>query len=276
MSKADPRVVAAVMSQIDAALGESARRPVVIGLCGAQGSGKTTLARAVLASCTGKGLRAAALSIDDIYLTRAERAELARSVHPLLATRGVPGTHDVGLGLRVMDALERGEAARLPRFDKARDDRAAMSEWPSAPEACEVLIFEGWCVGAAPQREEDLAAPVNGLEEREDADGRWRRYVNAAMAGRYASLFARLDRLVLIAAPDFAVVYAWRLEQERDLARSAPSGGALMDEAGISRFISHYERLTRHILQEMPARADLVILLDEQRRPVCIESGQSA
>lgn len=276
MSKANPSLVGAVMDQVHAALLAVEHRPVVIGLCGAQGSGKTTLAEAVIVACTGEGLRCAGLSIDDIYLTRGAREELARTVHPLLATRGVPGTHDVTLGQEVMDALARGEAAALPRFDKAQDDRAARADWPRAPEGCEVLIFEGWCVGAVPQSEADLAAPVNALEEREDGDGRWRRYVNAALAGSYAALFARLDRLVLLAAPGFEVVHGWRLEQERDLARSAASGAGVMDEAGIARFISHYERLTRYILQEMPARADLVIQMDEQRHPISIRTNQSA
>ena len=271
MSKADPRVVEAVMIQVRAALGEKNHRPVVIGLCGAQGLGKTTLARAALDACGLEELRTAALSIDDLYLTRAEREGLARNVHPLLATRGVPGTHDVLLGLSLVDALQDGKAAALPRFDKGRDDRAPADTWASAPADCDVLLFEGWCVGARPQPEQDLVEPINALEAEEDAGGDWRRYVNAALAGAYQDLFARIDRLVLLAAPGFEVVYGWRLEQERDLGAKADANAKVMDEAALARFIAHYERLTRYILYEMPDRADLVVSLDAERYPVEIQ-----
>ncbi|MCJ2177428.1 kinase [Novosphingobium album (ex Hu et al. 2023)] len=256
------------MAQVQAVFAQSPRRPAVIGLCGAQGSGKTTLARAVLKACEGAGLRAAVLSIDDLYLTLAERQTLARDVHPLLATRGVPGTHDVTLGLSVFAALDAGERVALPRFDKAHDDRAPQSEWPSSPLECNVLLFEGWCVGARPQARVDLLVPVNVLEASEDVDANWRTYVNDSLSTAYQTLFARIDRLILLAAPGFEVVQNWRLEQEHELAANVGKGGKVMDEASIARFVAHYERLTRFILQEMPGRADLVIRLDAARQPV--------
>ncbi|MEJ2410161.1 MAG: kinase [Novosphingobium sp.] len=261
-------MVAAVMDEVGAALAETARRPVVLGLCGAQGSGKTTLTRAVSETCVQAGLRTAVLSIDDLYLTRARRQELAHRVHPLLATRGVPGTHDVPLGLSVFEALCQGEAALLPRFDKACDDRAPEAGWPHAPHDCEVLLFEGWCVGARPQPPADLARPVNALEAQEDTDAVWRTYANEALSGPYQALFARLDKLILLAAPGFEVICHWRLEQERDLAAVTGNKGNVMDKAAVARFVKHFERLTRHILAEMPGRADLVVALDIARRPV--------
>jgi D-glycerate 3-kinase len=242
-----------------------------VGICGSQASGKSTLVMVLKALLDSDGLATAVLSIDDIYRTRAERSELAARVHPLLITRGVPGTHDVGLGGRTLDALGREGAVSLPAFDKQTDERRAPSLWPVVQGPVRVAILEGWCVGAMPQREEELVQPVNALESEEDSQGRWRRFANAQLAGEYQRLFERFDLLLMLQAPSFEVVYQWRCEQERKLReRVAAAGGDLsrvMSDAAIARFISHYERLTRHILAEMPARADVVLELDAQRAP---------
>ena len=181
------------------------RAPLVVGVCASQGAGKSTLCREAKARFEARGRRVAVLSLDDLYLSHAARAELAARVHPLFATRGVPGTHDVALGARVLDALRAGGTARLPRFDKASDDPLPQSDWPDAA-APDLILFEGWCVGVPAQAASALAAPVNALERDEDADGVWRRAVNDALAGPYAELWARIDRLVFLAAPDFDTV----------------------------------------------------------------------
>ncbi len=241
---------------------------LVLGICGAQGSGKSTLARMLVSRLSDEGIRAASLSLDDLYLTRAERNRLAFDVHPLLAMRGVPGTHEVDLGISLIDRLASGEPADLPLFDKAIDDRFSADLWRKAPANCRVLVFEGWCVAARPQLEEALGDPVNALEYDEDADGIWRRWVNRRLAGDYQRLFSRIDALIMLAAPSFAVVKDWRLQQERDLEQSAH---AVMDEAGITRFIQFYQRLTEWMLAEMPARADLVVRLDARRQLLSID-----
>jgi D-glycerate 3-kinase len=245
--------------------------PLVVGICGPQGSGKSTLAALVGRLLAARGLKVATLSIDDLYRTKAERARLAREVHPLLATRGVPGTHDPALGLAVLQALGRPETTALPRFDKAADDRAPETSWPRVEGPVDVVLLEGWCVGARPQPAARLAAPVNALERDEDPNGVWRGFANAALAAPYATLFARLDRLVLLTAPAFAVVRAWRGQQEARLrARLAAEGrdpALAMDEAALDRFVAHYERLTRWIAEDLPGAADVVIPLDGDRRP---------
>ena len=266
MPGTDPLLLQTLLTRIDAALVAHGEGLLVVGLCGAQGSGKSTLAAALIAALGAKGLAAAALSLDDLYLTRSERQQLARSVHALLATRGVPGTHDVALGLQTIATLERGDAAALPRFDKGSDDRAPKAEWQIAPAACKVLLLEGWCVGAVPQSAEALAQPVNTLERVEDADGIWRSYANQALAGPYRALFDRIDLLVLLAAPGWQVVAHWREEQELPLRRAHTAQA--MDPAELARFIQHYERLTRWILDEMPARANLTVRLGPEREPL--------
>lgn len=242
----------------------------VVGICGPQGSGKTTTVRVLAALLEAQGLKVATLSLDDLYLPLADREALARDVHPLLRTRGVPGTHDVALGLVVLDSLAGEGGATLPRFDKAADDRAPVDAWPKVGGPIDVVLFEGWCVGARPEPAEALARPLNALERERDPDGVWRAYVNAALAGPYRALFARLDLLVLFTAPDFETVLAWRGEQEaklrRRLAEKGLGAGRAMSDDEVAVFIQHYERLTRHIAREAPARADLVIALDADRR----------
>jgi D-glycerate 3-kinase len=242
---------------------------VVVGLCGAQGSGKSTAAAALVELLQLENLPAVALSIDDFYLPRAARQALAREVHPLFITRGVPATHDVELAQATIDSLADREPTLLPVFDKATDDRRPRAQWRECHGPMRVVILEGWCVGALPQTTAQLATPVNALEREEDADGVWRRTVNDALAGRYRPLFDRLSPLVLLAAPSFEVVQRWRGEQEHrlreKLQREGGDASRVMNDAAIARFIAHYERVTRHILTEMPQRADHLISLDEQR-----------
>lgn len=249
-------------------------RPLILGVCGGQGSGKSTLATGLKARLEARGERVAQLSIDDLYLGRAARADLAARVHPLFATRGVPGTHDMDLGLRLFDDMLAGRTVRLPRFDKANDEPFPVSEWPEVT-APGVIIFEGWCVGARPQRHAALMRPVNALESDEDPEARWRSYVNDALKGPYGRLFSRLNRLILLAAPDFAAVRVWRGQQENGLRnrlqREGRTGRHVMSPAELDRFVAHYQRLTGHILREMPGRADLVISLDERRNPRSIK-----
>ena len=271
MSGPDPEVLGAVAAAVESQLANGSARPVVIGICGAQGSGKSTLAEALAARLEQAGHPAALLSIDDLYLTRQERARLAQDVHPLLATRGPPGTHDVGLGCAIIGALRQGEDCRLPRFEKATDDRLPKSAWPKAPTDCAVLILEGWCVGAMPQQASELLEPVNALEAQDDPRGVWRAFVNDALAGPYRRLFTQIDYIVFLEAPGFDVVLDWRVEQEEHLhARTGGNAPHLMDRHQIARFIQHYERITRHLLQDMPARADMVVSLDAERRAVRI------
>lgn len=247
---------------------DDARGPLILGICGAQGSGKSTLAEALVARFDAAGVRAATLSLDDLYLGRAARAELARDIHPLLATRGVPLTHDVAAGCAILDAVKAGASVRLPRFDKASDAPLPPDAW-DAPGVIDLLIFEGWCVGARPQPAAELVAPVNALEREEDPEGVWRTAVNAALAGPYRALFGRMDRLVLLAAPEFAIVRRWRGEQEAALRERLRADGRdpalAMDNAALDRFVQHYERLTRAILRTMPGEADLTLHLDRNR-----------
>ena len=263
-----------LLARIEAATA-SGPTPFVVGLSGAQGSGKSTLAQQWMQRMQTHGLSCVTLSLDDFYLTRAERRALSARVHPLLATRGVPGTHDVALALETLAALAETRSVALPSFDKARDDRRPATEWSRVRAPVQVIVFEGWCVGAVPQDERLLAAPLNTLEREHDADGRWRRYVNATLGREYQTLFRKLDLLVLLKPPSFDVVFEWRRQQELALRRHDSTAVGVMTDDQLHGFIQHYERLTRHILEEMPARADVVIELDTRRNPVPAPASRS-
>lgn len=265
-----------ITDRIEAALptrlGDAARRPFVLGIAGAQGSGKSTVAARLAGRLRARGVACALLSLDDLYLDGVRRVALAREVHPLLRTRGVPGTHDVGLGLAIVAALGEAGPVALPRFDKARDEPEPRDAWDTFEGPADVLILEGWCLGARPQASEALAAPVNALERDSDPDGGWRRYVDDQLAGPYRRLFDRIDLRVLLAAPDFDTVAAWRIEQERTLraqclAEGRPAG-KLMTDAEVRRFVAYFQRITEQMLRDAAGIADLVIPLDARRRPL--------
>ncbi|HED13875.1 MAG TPA: hypothetical protein ENI62_09535 [Gammaproteobacteria bacterium] len=252
---------------------EQQSEPLVVGICGAQGSGKSTIAHlAAQIIEENHGLRTLVLSLDDFYLTKRRRLQLAAAVHPLFRARGVPGTHDIRLGMATIRRVltQRPESfASLPLFDKARDDRRAVNHWPSFQGRPDIVLFEGWCVGACPQPEEQLQPALNTLEKEDDTQCIWRLAVNQQLAGPYRQWFAMLNKLVLLQIPDFSWVQVWRGLQEEKLLSARPqrAGHSKFDAYKLQRFIMHYERLTRYILQEMPQRADLVIPIDPAHNP---------
>ncbi|WP_236074849.1 phosphoribulokinase [Teredinibacter purpureus] len=264
-----------------AAKANAQHSPLILGIQGTQGSGKSTLAdflRLILEhSCQ---MRCAVLSIDDFYLTRAQRQSLAKTVHPLLATRGVPGTHDLALAkntLQQLQTLTTGESCSLVRFDKATDDRASKEYWTHLNGPIDIIILEGWCVGLSAEAEPELVNPINTLEANEDPTGVWRHYVNSQLADQYATLFKLIDYLAVLKAPSFDCVFQWRLLQEQKLKQkwllSTPEKrkhSNIQSPKDIERFISHYQRLTEHALNTLPKQADWTLSLDAQHSIIAL------
>ena len=251
-------------------------RPLLVGLSGAQGSGKSTL-RSILHAILSVGMErnVAGLSIDDLYLPKSARRALATSIHPLLRTRGVPGTHDVAMGISLLDRFEAADAQSripIPAFDKSTDERRRRDQWPVHEGRPDVVLFDGWCVGARPQSPRELAQPINALEESSDADGTWRAYVNQRLETEYAELFGRIDLLVMLKVPSFEKVYEWRQLQEEKLVEREGRTDETMTPRQLRRFIMHYERLTRHALAEMPARCDVCLEIDDSHQICAVRS----
>lgn len=240
--------------------------PFVLGINGAQGTGKSTMCsflKLVLEGLYDK--RCIVLSLDDFYLTLAQRKRLSLDQHPLLKTRGVPGTHDVALAIAVVTALLAGEPVRIPRFDKSVDDVVPHHQWFSQTEPIEIILFEGWCLGATPEDKTALQRPINQLEREEDADGNWRLLVNEKLANLYPPLFDLVDTLLMLKAPDLQTVFEWRTLQETKRVSDKRFVEAV-PAFDVRRFVQHFERLTRHMLVDMPGRADCVFRLDGQHR----------
>lgn len=193
----------------------------------------------------------AAASLDDFYLPLAARADLARTISPLLTTRGPPGTHDLGL-LRATVASLRAADARastpIPVFDKLADDRATPSAWRSFQGRPAAIVIEGWLMGALADMTAPDTPPLNAVEA-EDQTGRWRRYQEEALAGSYATLWDRADGFFHILAPGFDAVLGWRLEQETALWQARGEPMPEDRRAWVIRFIQHYERITRRMLE---------------------------
>lgn len=249
-------------------------RPLQVALNGSQGSGKSTLCAYLREALAARhGLRCIDLSLDDFYRTRAEREELAVHVHPLLRTRGVPGTHDIPLLVRTLDALIVAGSAAVPRFSKAADDRVPAEDWDVVKAPVDVVLLEGWCLGARSEAEETLVVPVNALEREEDRDARWRVFINECLRRDYEPLYDRFDLWLMLAAPDFEQVLRWRTEQEAKLRASVGGAGAgLMDDDALRRFVAHFERHTRQCLAYLPARVDVLLKLDTQRNITAVLS----
>jgi len=251
------------LAQLMAKLQSDLKLPALIGISGAQGSGKSSLAAELARAFSQQGLRAAAVSLDDYYLSKAQRQSLAAQVHPLLTQRGVPGTHNIHQAIADAQSVLAAQAVSLPRFDKARDESVAALP----AQQLDILIVEGWCLGVQMQTETELKHTVNALEASEDATGQWRHYVNTQLAADYARYWQLLQPLIWLQAPDWHCVCQWRARQEQQLWQQH---GAGMTEPELARFMLPFQRLTEASWQQLPQRADYIIRLDQQQRPTLV------
>jgi D-glycerate 3-kinase len=235
-------------------------RPAVLGVAGAQGSGKTTLCQRFARD----NPLVAHFSLDDVYFSRKDREELARLAHPLFITRGPPGTHNLELALGTLVRLIAGASGTpLPRFDKLRDEDVPFEQWPRFPVEPETVLVDGWCIGALAPPE---GPPLNAIE-RVDSDGLWRAAQSTMLEGDYAAFFERFDAIIYLQAPNWEIVRRWRGQQE-----AAALGRPLsrQEELALDRFVMHYERITRAMLDGCH-RAGWIVYLDENRNVTRIE-----
>jgi len=235
------------------------KQPAVIAVCGAPGTGKSTLANACLAELSSIGVTGIIVSLDDYYLPQAARQRLSETEHPLLSVRGVPGTHDLDLLTEHITALLDSKHGRIemPQFDKSLDDRLEQVTVIDAGATPAYVFLEGWIAGVPPQSSAQLLAPVNDLESEHDMDGQWRSYVNACLHDYQQALDSLIDARWYLQAPDWESVIQWRLQQEQ----SAPKALARNRE-NILQFLKHFQRLYLHMQDGYTSWADIIVELD--------------
>ncbi|MCG6199647.1 kinase [Psychromonas antarctica] len=246
------------------------KSPFFVAINGCQGSGKSTLSDFICDYISHyTDLNIIVLSLDDFYFSQKIRSELANTIHPLLATRGVPGTHDTQHIQQIFTQLaeDRGTVA-LPRFNKVTDNPFPIEQWPKVNLPVDIVLFEGWCWGVTPQDEQALIKPVNDLEQEFDTQGLWRSFVNQTLSTDYLPLYDEMDFWVLLQAPSFTCVYQWRLEQEHKLTLKTDikDRDSLMSDQQVLQFIQYYQRLTEHCLATMGEGCDLVYYLNKDRQ----------
>ena len=244
------------------------KKTIVIGLSGGQGTGKSTISNILkIILKEAYKLDTVIFSIDDFYKTLSERKKISKKISKLFLTRGVPGTHDTKMLLQCINNLKKNNFKKMviPKFDKSIDDRCTKNKWIKVKNKPNIVIFEGWCVGATAQKNKDLNIPINKLEKHKDNKRIWRQKVNSELKKNYNKIFNLIDKLIFLKVPSFKYVFKWRLLQEKKL-RITGKGNKTMNDKQIENFVMYYERITKHMLKTLPKTADTVIRIDEKHR----------
>ena len=247
------------------------KKPLIIGLAGGQGSGKTTIS-SILTLILQKyfKLNVFKVSIDDFYKTRKDRKLLSKKKHPLLMTRGVPGTHDVELMLNFFKKVKSKnfKSLTVPKFNKAIDDRCKKSLWYKLKSKPDVIIFEGWCVGAKAQTNKQLKKPINSLEKVYDKGIKWRSHVNNQLKTKYKTLFKQLDGLLYLKAKNFNLLREWRIKQERKLWVRTKNkiNSKIMSSGDIINFMQTYQRITQQMFKDAIKNSSIIMNLNSNHQ----------
>ena len=247
------------------------KKPFILGLSGGQGSGKTTIS-SIISIILSKyfKLNVFKISIDDFYKTRKKRLELSKKVHPLLMVRGVPGTHDINIMLDFLKRIKekKFKSIKVPRFNKATDDRHNKKLWYSVKRRPDVIIFEGWCVGAKAEQNYSLKTPINSLEKLKDQKQIWRRFVNKQLKSKYKKLYDQLNCLLFIKAKNFSLLRQWRIKQEKKLSLKSKRSNKLkiMSDKEIINFMQTYQRITQNMFKSVPKYASIILNLNSNHQ----------
>ncbi len=247
------------------------RKPYFIGLAGGQGTGKTTIS-SIIKIILEKyfKIKVFKISIDDFYKTRKERIKLSKKIHPMLMTRGVPGTHDIKMMLDFFKKtkVKSFKKMKLPNFNKAIDDRFPKKNWYNINQKPDIIIFEGWCVGARPEINKTLKKPINSLEKSNDQNLIWRKYVNQQLKTKYKKLYSQLNCMIYLKAKNFSLLQKWRLKQEKKLwlKNKNKISDKIMNKGDVIKFMQTYQRITQNMFKNMPKYASIILNLNDNHQ----------
>ena len=247
------------------------KRPLIIGLAGGQGTGKTTIT-SIISVILKKyfKLNIFKISIDDFYKTRNDRKILSITKHPLLMTRGVPGTHDHRIISNFFKKVKSKnfKSCKLPKFDKSIDDRCQKKFWYKINSIPDVIILEGWCVGAKAQKNSKIKKPINSLEKVKDSNLTWRKYVNTQLKTNYKNLFKQLNEIIYLKANRFDLLQKWRIKQEKRLWLKSKNKKNLkiMNKEDIVNFMQTYQRITQNMFKDVPKYASIILNLNSNHQ----------
>ena len=246
-------------------------RPYFIGLAGGQGTGKTTISSILkIILINYFKLNVFKISIDDFYKTRKDRIKLSKRIHSMLLTRGVPGTHDIKMMLDFFKSAKKKKfkKMKLPLFDKSVDDRLPKKKWYEIKKRPDVIIFEGWCVGAKAQTNHEIKKSINSMEKSMDKQLKWRKFVNYNLKTSYKKLFKQLDSLLYLKASSFNQLRKWRLKQEKKLKIQTKNKKNLkiMDKKDVISFMQTYQRITENMFKNVPKYASIIMNLNSSHQ----------
>ena len=237
------------------------RSKKMIMIAGSQGSGKSSLSeliRVIYKKHYKK--KVAIISIDDFYHSIKKRNQISRDMHPLFSVRGVPGTHDITLLRNVLWKIKKKQfPIYLPIFDKTKD---ARKKYRKKISSSDLVIFEGWCVGASPLPNEYLFKNINIIEKDSDKQNIWRKNYNRYLKD-YQDLFKLFNYYIYILTPSWENVISWKYKQELKL-RSQKSNLKLLSK--LKEFIMYYEKITRWMMKTSKLNSNILIKVDKYQK----------
>ncbi len=240
-------------------------------ISGSQGVGKTTYLKLIeIVGLKFFKKKVLNLSIDDFYLDKNERINLAAKIHPLLKTRGVPGTHDIKKLKSIIQQFQNSQyPISTPLFNKLTDRKKKILKKHNK---CDLLILEGWCAGCPRIPLNYLYKDINSIEKKYDKHKKWRKYYNNKLKTTYADVFNLFDYKIFFKSSSFSNVLSWRIKQEKNqikISKNKKNQG--MSESEIKVFIKHYEKITKYMLKSMPLKANLIIGIDQSHKIINIK-----